>query len=415
MNRSGTLPLFDDDEPAKSLSLVEVLAGHKPATKAQQTFHKLVLQIERKREQLAQWQAATLRHDARVAAEMLPLQARLQQRQRDMAVLIDTLLSQPTPGQRRGKVQRAKLRQLLLNLLTGLLEDGDDPTLEALYDKHADVPLAQERQDEMDLAQAMLEDVFGMEVDADHGASTAEELFAHAQRKMHEGARERAHAQQQQREERAAKRGKAGAAKADAAQARREQAAAEVGQSVREVYRKLASALHPDREAEPQARQRKTLLMQRVNQAYDANDLLTLLGLQLEIEQIDAEHLASVPAQRLAHFNQVLREQLAELDTELARCMAPFRAGRGYGPTPTPAAIDQEFNVELAQLRAALREIEADLVAFRDPAQLRAALTHYRLERDDDDALDPADLDELLGALDLPTPAPRPSRRRHKS
>jgi hypothetical protein len=65
--------------------------------------------------------------------------------------------------------------------------------------------------------------------------------------------------------------------------------------------------------------------MQRVNQAYDANDLLTLLGLQLEIEQIDTAHLSSTTAERLAHYNQILKEQLARLEAELESFIEPYR------------------------------------------------------------------------------------------
>ncbi len=48
---------------------------------------------------------------------------------------------------------------------------------------------------------------------------------------------------------------------------RREAEAQQATQSVREVYRKLASALHPDRETDERQREAKTALMQRVNQA----------------------------------------------------------------------------------------------------------------------------------------------------
>ena len=58
--------------------------------------------------------------------------------------------------------------------------------------------------------------------------------------------------------------------------------------AVREIFRKLASALHPDRETDPGERARKTALMQRANVAYAANDLLGLLELQFEVDQIDA-------------------------------------------------------------------------------------------------------------------------------
>lgn len=86
---------------------------------------------------------------------------------------------------------------------------------------------------------------------------------------------------------------------------------------MREVYRKLASALHPGREPDERQREAKTALMQRVNQAYEANDLLVLLELQLQIEQIDASQIANASEQRLKHYNKVLSDQLTELKLEL--------------------------------------------------------------------------------------------------
>ncbi|MEP6875770.1 MAG: J domain-containing protein, partial [Burkholderiales bacterium] len=283
MSHPTTASLFDDEEPVPSASLIEVLAQSQPLTKAQLSFQRLVTKIEAKREHLRQWQACVTRYHQRVAGELAPLQAKLREGQCQMVNLLDELLSQPAPGRRLGQVQRAKLRQLLLNLVITLLEEAPDDALEALHDKHADVPHAELRQSELALTQAMLEDVFGMEVDDDHGAASTEELLQHAQRKMQERAEAEALQAQARQDARAAKRAGARSPKAEAAEAKREQAKHEVSQSLREVYRKLASALHPDRETDAEARVRKTALMQRVNQAYAANDLLSLLGLQLEI------------------------------------------------------------------------------------------------------------------------------------
>lgn len=411
MSHPRTASLFDDEEPDPSTSLVEVLAQSKPLTKAQLSFQRLVAKIEGKREQLAQWQAYMARYHQRLAGELEPLQSEMREGQREMAALLDRLLSQPAPGRGLGRVQRAKLRQLLLNLVSTLLEEGPDDDLEALHDKHAEVSHAEVRHSELALAQVMLEDVFGLEVGDDHGASSAEELLQHAQRKMQERVEAEARQAQERQDARAAKRSGASSTKAEAAQAKREQAAQEVSQSLREVYRKLASALHPDRETEADARVRKTALMQRVNQAYAANDLLSLLGLQLEIEQIDAAHLASVSPQRLAHFNQILREQLAELEDELAHCTLPFR--QALGPSVrsaalTPAVVDQCLNADLAQLRMAIRELQQDMVAFADPVRLRDSLKHYPLEQDDE----PDDLAELMSAFGAPVPSRRRAPRR---
>jgi hypothetical protein len=50
----------------------------------------------------------------------------------------------------------------------------------------------------------------------------------------------------------------------------RDEAAQGGTQAVREVFRKLVSELHPDRETDPAEHARDTELMQRVNQAYKA-------------------------------------------------------------------------------------------------------------------------------------------------
>src|ERR1019366_4227581 len=196
-----TASLFDDGLD-KDFGLVEVLARTKPITKAQQHFQRLVARIELKREQLKQWQAYALRYNQRLAGEMEPLRNQLRTGQRQMAALIDELLSQPMPARRLGRVQRAKLRQVLMNLVTGLLQDGNDESLAALRHKYSDVSDEQRRRSEMDLT---------------------EELLQHAQRKMQARADREAHLAQEKQNAGVGNRSKASAAKAEAARAQREQ------------------------------------------------------------------------------------------------------------------------------------------------------------------------------------------------
>jgi hypothetical protein len=58
-------------------------------------------------------------------------------------------------------------------------------------------------------------------------------------------------------------------------------------------------------------------LMQRANQAYARNDLLTFLELQLEMEHIHQGAINDISEGRLKHYNKVLKEQLAEPDGEI--------------------------------------------------------------------------------------------------
>jgi hypothetical protein len=103
---------------------------------------------------------------------------------------------------------------------------------------------------------------------------------------------EKADAAAAHREARAASRRSASARR------RRERESVDASQSVRDVYRRLASALHPDREPDAQERERKTVLMQKANEAYAQGNLLVLLELQLAAEQIDRPHVSAVEPRR---------------------------------------------------------------------------------------------------------------------
>ena len=400
---SSSLPLFDDG-PGKDFSVSEVLARRKPADKAQQRFRKLVANIERKREELRQWQAYQQRYNQRITAEVEPVRLELVQQQRQMAVLIDELLSQRGQSRRLSRLERAKLRDILMSLLDAVLSQGDDEALAVLREKHTRHSAKEDQRLEMELAESLLTDVLGLEVDENHGASSVEELLDHAHRKAQQ--RARFHRVDEHESGRRAKRSEA----EDAVRAKREQAAKEVNQSLRDVFRKLVSALHPDREPDSTERVRKNQLMQRVNQAYEANDLLTLLGLQLEIEQIDATHLSSTSAERLAHYNQILREQLTRLEAELESIVEPYRELMGLwsGRALTVAEVDRTLTMDITQLREALRQLTQDLVAFRNPVQLRARLRQYDLEDE------PGELEAVQAMMEIATMLgdDRPPRRR---
>jgi hypothetical protein len=369
MNIPITGSLFDEGD-ARPCSLVLTLAQIRPASREQRQFQRLVAQIELKRSQLKSWQTYVLRYNQRICDELAPLQAQLRAGQQQMVALIDELLTRPGKGLRLGRVQRAKLRAVLLNLLEGLLGEKRDAALEAMHDRYSDLPHEQVRQ-EMQRAQTFIEDVMDL-----HSDETQTQEHSHPDEK----------------------RFRAGSAKSGAKQAQRDEAAKEVGQSLREVFRKLVSALHPDREPDEHARQRKTVLMQQVNQAYEARDLLTLLTLQLEIEQISAASLSAASRERLTHYNHILREQLIELDRELEQSIAPFRQGLGSfrGQSVTIADVDRGLSAACAQLSLVIRQLQADMVAFRDPERLRHSLKHFELEPERDE-LD--DLTEFMATL----------------
>jgi hypothetical protein len=402
MRQPRQAALFDEPE-IKPGSVVEALAQRKPETKDQAAFGRLVRDIERKRAQLLQWQAYGDRFAARLRNEVEPAEEAYWLARRKLAFVFDEILLQP--NLLRGKVQRAKLVQLLTDLAQGLLVERADAELEALHDRHSDASHADRQAQAVSATESMLESMFGVELDPE--AKSLDELFASAESEM----RSRLEQEAQSREENKRRRGgRAGEEKRKAS----EQAAKEASQSVREVYRKLASALHPDREPDLELRQQKTEQMQRVNQAYQAGDLLALLNLQLEIEQIDAAHLSGLPAQRLKHYVRVLREQAEELDLEIGNCILHYRQMFEFAHFGklTPEAVDRSLSAEVAQIKRDVAEVEADCISFKNPEQLKRFLRGYQPEPDPTEAI--ADFMSLEAFFEADEPPRRAPRRRRK-
>ena len=396
MTKHRQASLFDAD-PDTAVSVVSALGQHKPADKLQAAFQRLLRQVDEQRSLLADWSAYGTRYHQRLGSELLPVYDEFRQGRRSIALLLDEHLE---IGVLRGKAQRTKLKILLLDLLDALLGEGPDSELEALYTKHSNASFADEKAAEMAQARELLESVLDVPMDDFDGTDNLEELLFHAQNKMSGEIPDRPDDTQQ--------RAKRKTAKQEAAELKKEHAAKKISQTVREVYRKLASALHPDRETDPAAREKKTEQMQRVNQAYETGDLLALLNLQFEIEQIDTEHLASLSAERLTHYNQVLREQLAELKAEVEAVTAPFQHFCQWQRKFTPEDVDRKMSAEIVTAQQDLRQVKADLERLRNPAELRRWIGEIPTAQEfADDQM----LDIFLGAI---APPRRPGKSSKK-
>lgn len=154
----------------------------------------------------------------------------------------------------------------------------------------------------------------------------------------------------------------------------------DASQTIRTVYRKLASALHPDREPDAGQRARKTALMARVNVAYEARNLLDLLQLQLEIEQIDTRSIAAMGEDALRRYNLVLAEQLDELRQETADTERGFRRqlGLGHGAEPTPTRITRAIREQVRSLQQDIAYGQMERRELEDPRVFKQWLRMQR-------------------------------------
>ncbi|CAN5866729.1 J domain-containing protein [soil metagenome] len=329
---------------------ISTITGAKALTPEQKRFNTLIKQIEMARETLAEWHANMPLYGQAHNARVVPLIDELVAERRALAFALDALVTRP--GWSRAEV--ATLCELIVAAAeTVLAGDPDsDPEVKGLFDKYNETAFDDEVGQAREHARQMMEAATGLDLGDDHIASDDDLL-----RRVHEGMAAQA--------ERAAADEAAQPARPQrqtAAQKRRQAEAQLATQSVREVFRKLASALHPDRETDPAQREHKTALMQKANQAYAANDLLALLELQLQIEQVDASHLANASAERVRHYNKVLAEQLAELknETEAVQLDFEMRFMLDLPGKVSPNQLGRIVDEEVRELRAALLALQRD-------------------------------------------------------
>jgi hypothetical protein len=364
-------------DPAQELRIVGASSGPR-MNKKQQRFHKLVKDVARLKEAMRAWSQALPELHRGIAEH-----ERLRAEHRAVVVELVRLFDRSYSHRTLTKRERARLREILCETAYEVMQEegheagheAGNEALKEIYNRHSrgdfDTEAAAEDEAKTHLMRIVLEEQFGF----DFGRAdirSIEELEAATSAQMDELDREAArHA----KEEAARRARRKKSAREVAAEARREAERAQVGKALQEVYRKLAIALHPDREPDPEERARKTLLMQQINVAYEAKDLLQLLELQLRFEQLDEAQISTLAEDRLERYNRLLAEQVAQLKQELAGLEAPWRMQLEQ-PTGrlTPARVRACLQDDLRMAASLITYARNDLQRFADPGALKAWL-----------------------------------------
>lgn len=313
-------------------------------------FNKLIKKLETERKRLAAWHAALPLMRSRASAELGPLARQFDQRQRELVFLLDAAHQHKSIG----KKEREKLSALIFDIVAEMLErlDEQDEELVALFEKHEDDFSGMENDPDLLALRDMFEEMLGDD-DGGHDDGDAQP----------DGRAENDGAAPPPRQ----------ASPREARQAEEEQ---RLSQSVREIFRKLTSTLHPDRELDPAERDRKTALMQRVNVAYANNDLLGLLELQFEVDQLDEASLASLGEDRIKQYNKLLTKQVKEIgrDIEELEHWLAYELNLTVRGRITPQVLERSLTDGIAKMHKSIADVEGDIREFSDIKRLKAFL-----------------------------------------
>ena len=387
----ATQDLFPDHPapvPTSMMALV-VTPGAK-LSPAQRTFKQLIGNIEAGEKKLREFTALLDVFRPLSIKKLRPLFDERDLLNRDMARLLDAQLL------RKGWTanQRETMREIACTLAQQVFGSTHTEEMEAIFERHSDVPKSDLAHDASSEFEAHIENLFGVELDNDDGeARSPDEILQQAIRKVEQREQERA---EQVKARAASTRG----GKKSTRQTKAEQLTVNAGKLLKEVYRKLTSALHPDREPDLAERARKTALMSEVNKAYESGNLLKLLQLQLQTLKVDSLVAATLADEKLQLINYTLRQQYRELEMECQQLDLVVREEfqlPHYGAL-NAVVIQKALNVASAAARADIKVMRRDLAAINtSDMQLKSWLKSQRQLMKDDEQFADAMMQAMLG------------------
>ena len=136
-----------------------------------------------------------------------------------------------------------------------------------------------------------------------------------------------------------------------------------VNQSLKTVYLKIASIIHPDREPDESKKVEKTELLQRANQAYEQEDLFFLLKLQLEVEQSKNGSNKGLSLEQVKFYQKALEAQSQALKKQIQELIDSLV----WSNKAKIAVQKSKGQLNIAQL---FKQIDADVSAVKQ--QLKA-------------------------------------------
>lgn len=358
-----------DSHLPQAAALRVLSPGERPASPAVRAFNLQLTRIDKLKVQLAELDALAQSHRVELHRWVAPLQQRQRNCMRELALGLAGQLQ----GKALSRLQQDTATEALCRLAQTLAEEGD-AAMAALHDQHSRQTLAQKKQAAADALRARLEDVLGEPLAGAGEDASMDELLRAGMARLRES----------QDEEQARRQAKLKARKArqkpgtEQGKAQAQQADAET--QLRTLFRQLASALHPDREPDPQERLRKTALMSEANAAYGRKDLVTLMQIQLRAELADPAAVSRMADDKLAALTLLLKQQVADLERERAarqqRLAGEFDLPPGQATNPN--TLKQHLLAQVDALESAVAQLEHDLEQVREPAALKRWLNQQR-------------------------------------
>ncbi len=312
----------------------------------------------------------------KISSDILPLERKMIDLQIKEIIHLDAIFQENTFKKRDNET----LSEMILERTGSFIERFPTDELEEVYKRHNNgVSFAEEVEtiSDAEISEQLKEQfssVFGMEFDEDADLSSPEKFQEYIDKKME--------AENAAFEARKANKKKT--AKQIEKEEKQRQEEKNLNKTSRQIYMELVKEFHPDREQNDLEKERKTLVMHRITEAYEKDDLFELLRLRLELLGSDFEHTND---EQLKYYVKLLKQQVSELENELGE-LQTFGQSSFFGPSlydrfgsDDRISLETKFKREVTQLKKHIKDTEKQLPLFRDKVQVKYLIDEYRREQ----------------------------------
>ena len=344
-------------------------------TKLQKQFNTSIQKIDFLKSKIGYVKKEMDQIQVKITSEILPLEKKLIEVQVKEIIYLDALFQQNLFKKRDNDT----LSEMIFERTTEFISRTESPELEDIFTRHNDGISFEEANEEAskkasETLKESFSSIFGMKFDDDADLSDPEKFQEYIDQQV----------AADEAEYEARKANKKRTAKQIEKEEKQRQEAKNLNKTSRQIYMELVKAFHPDREKDELEKERKTLLMHRITEANEKDDLFELLRLRLELLGTDFEHSND---ESLKYYVKLLKQQVAELEQELAE-VTSFGQSSFFGPSlyerfgsDKYQSIENKFRKEIANLKKIIRDEEKQAPFYKDSIQVKHLIDQHRKEQ----------------------------------
>ncbi len=344
-------------------------------SKLQKQFNSSIQKIDLLKNKIAFVKTEIDQIQVKISSEILPLEKKLMFIQVKEIIYLDALFQQDIFKKRDNET----LSEMILERVSEFITRTESPELEEIFTRHnGGVSFEEANEEANKMASENLKEsfssIFGMKFDEEVDLSDPEKFQEYLDQQV----------ANDEAEYEARKANRTKTAKQIEKEEKKRQEEKNLNKTSRQIYMELVKAFHPDREKDELEKERKTLLMHRITEAYEKDDLFDLLRLRLELLGTDFEHSND---ESLKYYVKLLKQQVAELEEELSETTS-FGQSSFFGPSlydrfgsDNYQSLEIKFKKEISNLKKIIKNEEKQAPFYKDSDQVKYLINEYRQEQ----------------------------------